>query len=188
LDAYLTGCTPCETVYRQHAPFVHDDQVWGHWAHTRIDAQGRMYDLSPEVMLGNTRGRDVEPARLTRVFRLHHVTRTVRRQGQVRRYNFSVHVDRERWGHTVEVWIADDRLRIERAEHVLVTSPCDDDTRQRRITVIDGTQRRQYHRVPMVQSVVFAWEIARTVWRMPIDRRAPRPGRAGAANELVRSL
>jgi hypothetical protein len=149
LDAYLTGCTQYETVYRQHTQFVHDYQFWGHGAHKRIDAQGRMYYLSPEVILGNTRGRDVEPARLKRVFRLRHVTRTVRRQGQIRLYNFSVHVDRELWGHTVEVLIYDDMLRIERAEHVLVTYPCDYDTRQRRITVIDGTQRRQYHRVQM---------------------------------------
>lgn len=184
LDAYLTGCTQCETVYRQQTPCVHDDQCWGHWAHKRIDAQGRIYYLSPEVILGNTRGRGIEPARLTRVFRLRHVTRTVRRQGQIRLYNFGVQVDRELWGHTVEVLIYDDMLRIERAEHVLVTYPCDYDTRQRRITVIDGTQRHQYHRVQIVQLVLFAWEIARTVWRMPLYRRAQGPGQAVRARQM----
>jgi hypothetical protein len=43
LDAYLTGCTPCETVYRQHRHFVHDYQFWDHWAHKRTDAHGRIY-------------------------------------------------------------------------------------------------------------------------------------------------
>ena len=80
--------------------------------------------------------------------------------------------------------IYDDMLRIERAEHVLVTYPCDYDTRQRRITVIDGTQRHQYHRVQIVQLVLFALEIARTVWRMPLYRRAPSPGQALQAPQM----
>jgi hypothetical protein len=33
LDAYVVGCTNRDTVYRQHAQFVHDYQFWGHWAH-----------------------------------------------------------------------------------------------------------------------------------------------------------
>jgi hypothetical protein len=151
LDAYLTGCTQCETVYRQHRPFVHDDQFWGHWAHKRTNAQGRIYYLSPEVILGNAWGRGVEPARLRRVFRLHHVTRSVRRHGHIRLYNFGLDVDRDLWGHTVEVLIDDDRLRIERAEHVLATYPCGYDTQQQRITVIDGTPRHQYHQVQVIQ-------------------------------------
>ena len=57
LDAYVAGCTDRETVYRQHAQFVQDYQFWGHWAHKRTDAQGRIYYLSPEVILGNARGR-----------------------------------------------------------------------------------------------------------------------------------
>jgi transposase InsO family protein len=83
LDADLMGCTQCDTVYRQHTQFVQDYQFWGHWAHKRTDAQGRVYYLSPEVILGNTRGRGIEPARLRRVFRLRHVTRIVRRQGHI---------------------------------------------------------------------------------------------------------
>jgi hypothetical protein len=38
-------------VYRQHAQFVQDNQFWGHWAHQRTDARGRIYYLSPEVIL-----------------------------------------------------------------------------------------------------------------------------------------
>jgi hypothetical protein len=48
---------------------VQDYQFWGHWAHKRTDAHGRIYYLSPEVMLGNVRGHMIEPARLRRVFR-----------------------------------------------------------------------------------------------------------------------
>jgi transposase InsO family protein len=43
LDAYVVGCTERERIYHQHAPFVHDDQFWGHWAHQRQDTQGRVY-------------------------------------------------------------------------------------------------------------------------------------------------
>jgi transposase InsO family protein len=70
LDAYVAGCTDRAMVDQQHAQFVQDYQFWGHWAHKRTDAQGRIYYLSPEVILGNARGRTVEPVRLRRVFRL----------------------------------------------------------------------------------------------------------------------
>ena len=42
LDAYVVGCTERERVYHQPAPFVQDDQCWGHGAHTRRDTQGRV--------------------------------------------------------------------------------------------------------------------------------------------------
>lgn len=48
LDAYLVGCTERTTVYQQHAQFVQDDPFWGHWAHKRRNAQGRLYYLSPK--------------------------------------------------------------------------------------------------------------------------------------------
>src|SRR5919197_4241946 len=57
LDAYIAGCTDRESVYRQHAQFVQDYQFWGHWAHKRTDAQGRIYYVSPEIILANTKGR-----------------------------------------------------------------------------------------------------------------------------------
>ena len=54
------GFTERERAYHQHAPFVQDDQFWGHWAHTRQDTHGRVYDLSPT----DHRGRCVRaPAR-----------------------------------------------------------------------------------------------------------------------------
>jgi hypothetical protein len=140
--------------------------------------------VSPEVILGNTRGRGVEPARLRRVFRLRHVTRSVRRHGHICLYNFGIYVDRELWGHTVEVLIYDDMLRIERAEHVLVTYPCGYDTQQQRITAIDGTQRHQYHQVQVIQWVLFALEIANTVWRRPLYRRARGPRQALQARQM----
>src|SRR5262252_6927392 len=45
LDAYVVGCTEREHVYHRHAQFVRDYQFWGHWAHKRRDAQGRIYYL-----------------------------------------------------------------------------------------------------------------------------------------------
>src|ERR671924_1762516 len=88
LDAYVMRCTDRETVYRQHAQFVQDYQFWGHWAHKRQDAQGRIYYLSPEVRLGQARGRVLDPMRLRRALRLRQVTRTVRQHGHIRLYNF----------------------------------------------------------------------------------------------------
>jgi hypothetical protein len=172
LDAYIAGCTDRESVYRQHAQFVQDYQFWGHWAHKRTDAEGRIYYLSPEVILGNARGRAVEPARLRRVFRLRQQTRQVRQQGQIRLHNFGLYIDPGLWGRTVDVLIYDEALRIEQAEQLLVSYPCVYDTRQRRLTAVDGTGRQQYHHVPIVQLMLWALELVRTVWQMPHYRRA----------------
>ena len=105
LDASVVGCTAREDVYRQHAQFVHDYQFWGHWAHKRTDAQGRTYSLSPEVILGQTTGRAVDPSRLRRVFRLRQLTRQIRAYGQIRLHNFGLYIDRALWTQTVEVLI-----------------------------------------------------------------------------------
>jgi hypothetical protein len=119
LDAYVVRCPDRETVYRQHARFVHDDQFWGHWAHTRQDDQGRLYDVSPEVMLGHAKGRMVEVSRLRRIFRLRQLTRQVRQYGQMRLHNCGIYVDQSLWGQTLDVLIDDEAMRIEQTEHLL---------------------------------------------------------------------
>ena len=155
------------------ARIVQDYQFWGHWVHKRTDAQGRIYYLAPEVILGNARGRVVEPSRLRRVFRLRQLTRQVRPQGQIRLHNFGLYVDHGLSGQTVEVLIYDEAMRIEQAEHLLVAYPCVYDTRQRRITAVDGTGRQQYHQAPMLQLMLWTLKLARTVWPMPRYRQGP---------------
>ena len=160
LDAYVVGCTDRETVYRQHAQFVHDYQFWGHWAHKRTDAQGRLYYVSPEVILANAKGRAHRTrAASRRVFRLRQLTRQVRQHGQIRLHNFGLYVDRGLWGQTVEVLIYDEALRIEQAEHLLVSYPCVYDTTQRRITAVAEHGRQQYRSFPVVQLMLWALEI-----------------------------
>jgi hypothetical protein len=122
--------------------------------------------------LGNARGRAVDPARLRRISRLRQLTRQVRRQGQIRLHNFGLYVDHGRSGQTVDVSIYDEAIRIEQAEHLLVSYPCVYDTRQRRITAVDGTGRQHYRQVRMIPLMFWALELARTVWRMPRYRRA----------------
>jgi hypothetical protein len=172
LDAYVVGGTTRELVYRQHAQFVQDYQFWGHWAHKRTDAQGRIYYLSPEVVLGNARGRAVDPTRLRRVFCLRQLTRQVRQQGQIRLHNFGLYADHGLSGQTVEVLIYDEAMRIEQAEHLLVSYPCVHDPRQRRITAVDRPGRQHYYQVQVIQLMLWTLELARTVWRMPRYRRA----------------
>jgi hypothetical protein len=96
----------------------------------------------------------------------------VRQQGQIRLHNFGLYIDPGLWGHTVDVLIYSEALRIERAEQLLVSYPCVYDTRQRRLTTVDGTGRQQYHHVPVVHLMLWALELVRTVWRMPHYRRA----------------
>jgi hypothetical protein len=172
LDAYVAGCTDQASVSRQQAQVVQDDQFWGHGAHTRTEAQGRLDYLAPEVILGHARGRAVEPARLRRVFRLRQRTRQVRLQGQIRLHNFGLSVDHGLSGQTVDVLLDDEATRIEQAEHRLVSSPCVYDTRPRRITAVDGTGRQQSRQAQMIQLMFWALELACTVWRMPRYRRA----------------
>ena len=177
LDVYVVGCTEREQGYQRHAQFVRDYQFWGHWAHKRRDAQGRVYSLSPEVMLGQAQGRGLDPLRLRRALRLRQLTRTVRQYGQMRLHNFGLYVDQGLWGHTVELWIYDDVVRIEQGEHVVVSYPCVYDPRQRRITDVDARGRQQYGDVPIMQLVWFTLALVRTVWRLPRYRRITEPQR-----------
>jgi len=75
LDACGVRCPDRETVHRQHAQFVKDYHFWGRWAHTRQDDRGRLYAVSPAVMLGKAKGRMVEASHLRRIFRLRQLTR-----------------------------------------------------------------------------------------------------------------
>jgi len=172
LDAYVVGCSDRETVYRQHAQFVQDYQFWGHWAHKRTDEQGRIYYLSPEVILGNTQGHPVEATRLRYVFRLRHVQRLVRKHGQIRLHHFGLYVDRGLRGQTVDVLIYDDAVRIEQEDQLIVSYPCIYDPRQRRITSVDEKGRQQYRRFRMLQLMLFTLGIVRWVWRLPRYRRS----------------
>ena len=184
LDAYVVGCTEREQVYQRHAQFVRDYQFWGHWAHKRQDAQGRVYYLSPEIMLGQARGRALNPRCLRRALRLRQLTRTVRQYGQIRLHNLGLNVDQGLWGHTVEVWVYDDVVRIEQGEQVVVSYPCVYDPRQRRITDVDAPGRQQYCDIPTMQLVLFTLALVRTVWRMPRYRRIAEPRRVLLAPQI----
>jgi hypothetical protein len=163
---------------------VQEYQFWGHWAHKRRDAQGRIYYLSPEIMLGQATGRVCDPIRLRRIFRLRQLTRTVRPYGQMRLHNFGLYVDQGLWGHPVEVLVYDELVRIEQAEQMVVAYPCVYDPRQRRLTEVDASGRQQYVQVPASQLALFALTRVRTVWRMPLYRRLPGPRRPLSALQM----
>ena len=76
------------------------------------------------MILGQARGRALDPIRLRRALRLRQLTRTVRQHGQIRLYNFGLYVDQGLWGHTVAVLVYDDMVRIEQAEQLVVSYPC----------------------------------------------------------------
>jgi len=167
VDAYVQGCSTKEQVYQQHGQFVHDYQFWGHWAHKRKDDQGRLYYVSPEVVLGQAQGRPIDPTQLRRILRLRQVTRRVRKHGQIRLHNFGLYVDRLLRGQTVEVLIYDQALRIEQNEQLVVSYPCTYDPRRRRITSVQSEGRQQYRHFRAIQLALFTLVAARCVWRMP---------------------
>ncbi len=123
----------------------------GGLGHTRQDDQGRLYYVSPEVMLGNAKGRLVEASRPRRVFRLRQLTRQVRQYGQIRLHNLGISVDQSLWGQPLDVLIDAEALRIEQAEHLLVSYPCVYDTRVRRITTVNEQGRQQYRDFQVIQ-------------------------------------
>jgi hypothetical protein len=55
-----------------------------------------------------------------------------------------MHVDRSLWGHPVNGLIYDEAVRVEQAEHLLVSYPCVYDAGRRRITSIDARGRQPY--------------------------------------------
>jgi hypothetical protein len=135
-------------------------------------------------MLGQARGRVLDPLRLRRALRLRQVTRTVRQFGQIRLHNFGVYVDQGLWGHTAEVWVYDDVVRIEQGEQTVVSYPCVYDPRQRRLIAIDARGRQQYGEVPGMQLVLWTLALGRTVWRMPRYRRMAVPRRVLLAQQI----
>ena len=76
------------------------------------------------MILGNARGRIVEPACLRQLFRLRQLTRQVRRHGQIRPHNFGLYVDWRLSRQTVEVLIYANAVRIEQAEQLLASYRC----------------------------------------------------------------
>ena len=184
LDAYVVGCAQREHVYQQHARFVADYQFWGHWAHKRTDAQGRVFYVSPEIILGQAHGRTVEPARLQRVFRLRQRTRTVRQYGQIRLHNFGLYVDQGLWGQPVDVLIYDDAVRVEQADRLLVSYPCVYDAGQRRITSIDARGRQPYHQLQMLQLAFWTLDLIRFVWHMPPYQRRRWPHQRSLGHQI----
>ena len=140
--------------------------------------------MSPEVILAHARGRLLEAGRLRRVFRRRQLRRQVRQHGQIRLHNFGLYVDRVLWGQTVTVLVYDEALRIEPAEHLLVSYPCIYDTTRRRITAVAEHGRQPYRSFQVVQLMLWALEIIHTVWRMPPYRWAQRPRRGLRMRQL----
>ena len=104
LDASVVGGTEREQGYHRQAQCGPEYPLWGHWVHTRQEAQGRISSLCPEVLLGQARGRGLAPRRLRRALRLRQGTRTVRQYGQRRLHTFGVDGAQGLWGHTGAVW------------------------------------------------------------------------------------
>ncbi len=109
----------------------------------------------------------------------------MRQQGQIRLHNFGLYVDRVLWGQPVAVLIDDEALRIEHAEHLLVSYPCIYDTTRRRITTVAEHGRQPYHSFPMIQLMLWALEIVHTVWRMPPYRRTSRSRQGYQTRQLT---
>jgi hypothetical protein len=134
-------------------------------------------------MLGHVKGRMVEASRLRRIFRLRQLTRQVRQHGQIRLHTFGMYGDQSLWGQTLEVLIYDEAMRIEQAEHLLVSYPCVYDTRRRRITTVTEQGRQPYRNFQVIQLMLWTLGVVRSVWRMPPYRWSQHPRRGLHAHQ-----
>jgi hypothetical protein len=75
------------------------------------------------------------------------------------------------------VLIYDEAMRIEQAEHLLVSYPCVYDTRRRRLTTVSEQGRQQYRNFQVIQLMLWTLGVVRSVWRMPPYRWSQRPRR-----------
>jgi hypothetical protein len=72
----------------------------------------------------------------------------------------------------VEVLIYDEALRIEQADHLLVSYPCVYDAVRRRIATINGQGRQLYHQVQGLQLALISVELMRQSGECPCTNRA----------------
>jgi hypothetical protein len=86
-------------------------------------------------------------------------------------------VDQNLWGQTLEVLIYDEAMRIEQAEHLLVSYPCVYNTSVRRITMVNEQGRQQYGDFQVIQLRLWTLGVMRLVWQMPPYRWSQRPRR-----------
>jgi len=103
--------------------------------------------------------------------------------GQIRLHNFGIYVDQSLWGQPLDVLIYDEALRIEQAEHLLVSYPCVYDTRVRRITTVDEQGRQQYRDFQIIQLMLWILGAIRSVWRMAPYRWSQSPRRGLHAHQ-----
>ena len=176
LDAYVVGCTEREQYITGMLSLCGIISFGGIG---RINAKmpRAASIISPQKSYSGRPVVSPRPRRLRRALRLRQLTRTVRQHGEIRLHNFELYVDPGLWGHTVEVWVYEDLVRIEHAEHVQVAYPCVYDPRQRRLTQVDARGRQQWGQVPLIQLVLWALALERTVWPMPRYHRTTPPRR-----------
>ena len=184
LDAYVVGCPDRETVYRQHAQFVQRLPVLG-----ALGAQtpGCPGTAVLRVARGHTRecqGRDDrgQPPSAHLPPPPTHTPGAPAWSDSAAQLWASMWI-RSLWGQTLDVLIYDEALRIEQAEHLLVSYPCVYDTRLRRITTVHEQGRQQYGDFQVIQLMLWTLGVMRLVWQMPPYRWSQRPRRVLHAHQ-----
>ena len=92
-------------------------------------------------------------------------------------------MDQSLWGQTLDVLIYAEALRIEQAEHLLVSYPCVYDTRARQMTTVNERGRQQYGDFQVIQLMLWTLGVVRSVWRMPPSRGSQHPRRGLHAHQ-----
>ncbi len=119
-----------EEIQQLHAAFIDTLNTTRHWAHQdRADGC-----RTPAEVLGEVRGRTVDPEYLRHLFERVQFLRTVNRYGFVSVHRFSIYAERGLARQRVSIWIYEGQLRIEYRQTLLAHYRCAYDARRQRLT------------------------------------------------------
>jgi hypothetical protein len=113
-------CKTVESAQEFHRELIHDYNRLPHWAHHRRNDGKR----SPLAVLGNARGKSVEPADLERAFAQRYCQRTTDARGFVRIGRWKIYVEEAFTRVPIQLSHWDGQLRAEYQSQILAEYQC----------------------------------------------------------------
>jgi transposase len=131
-------CKTVESAQEFHRELIHDYNRLPHWAHHRRNDGKR----SPLAVLGNARGKSVEPADLERAFAQRYCQRTTDARGFVRIGRWKIYVEEGLPRVPIQLSHWDGQLRAEYQSQILTEYQCKWGKKSARPTVISHPRYR----------------------------------------------
>jgi transposase InsO family protein len=171
-DAKFETTQTLAELQEAHAQFVQTFNTTAHWGH-RERADDR---TTPEAVLDWTRGRQLDPAQLRRVFGGAPLLRQVNRYGFVSIQRFYIYAEAGLSQKRVSIWMYDGYLRVEYQQTLLAHYRTEPDQPRRRLKAITHPARfRTRFLSPQLELLELDDEQWLKVRRRPYLRQPKRP-------------